>query len=86
MLLFLDHEPQAHKGNRVKEPNRNCARFAFRFSSGAATVPSPITAENGFIFCDADQLSSKRKSAADAIHEWRNPEVGEACFVINQAE
>ena len=46
MLLFFVHEPQAYKGPRAKEPNRNYARYAFRFSSGAATVPFTIMSES----------------------------------------
>jgi hypothetical protein len=42
MLLFFVHEAEGNKERRVKEPNRNCARNAFRFSSGAATVPSTV--------------------------------------------
>jgi len=49
MLLFFVHEPQAYKGRRAKEPNLNCARYAFRFSSSAATVPSTIISENRFL-------------------------------------
>src|ERR1700740_2131562 len=49
MLLFCVHEPQAYKGRRAEEPNRNCARYAFRFSSSAATVPSTIISESRFL-------------------------------------
>jgi hypothetical protein len=45
LLLFFVHEPQAHKGSRVTEPNRSCACHDFRFSSSATTVPSTITAK-----------------------------------------
>lgn|SRR6267143_752588 len=49
MLLLFGHEPQTYKGRRAKEPNRNCARYAFRFSSSAATVPSTISSESRFL-------------------------------------
>jgi len=49
MLLFFVHEPQAYKGRRAEEPNRNCARYASRFSSSAATVPSTIISESRFL-------------------------------------
>jgi hypothetical protein len=43
-------ETQSHEGNRVKEPCRDSARFAFRCSSGAATVPSTITTASCYKF------------------------------------
>jgi hypothetical protein len=52
LLLFSVHEPQAHKGRRVTEPNRSCACYDFRFSSSATTVP--ITSEIGSFVVDRD--------------------------------
>jgi len=49
MLLFFGHEPQTYKGRRAKEPDRNSARYAFRFSSSAATVQSTISSESRFL-------------------------------------
>jgi hypothetical protein len=43
MLLFFVHEPKANKKRRGESPNRNCARNAFCFSSGAAAVPPTVT-------------------------------------------
>ena len=54
LLLFFVDEPQAHKGRRVTEPNRNCACYDFRFSSSATTVPSTITSEIGSFGVDGD--------------------------------
>jgi hypothetical protein len=54
LLLFFVHEPQAHKGRRVTEPNRSCACYDFRFSSSATTVPSTITGEIGSFVVDGD--------------------------------
>jgi hypothetical protein len=54
LLLFFVHEPQAHEGRRVTEPNRSCACYDFRFSSSATTVPSTITSEIGSFAVDGD--------------------------------
>jgi hypothetical protein len=54
MLLSFVHERRALKERCVKEPNRSCACYDFRFSSSAATVPSTITSESGSFVVDGE--------------------------------